>query len=101
MWSDDPFLRAGRDEGQLFGSELCRGWAGDAGAAEAAIAARILGQILLMIALGEVEWRGLGNFGGDLAQPGRIQSSLVGRSRRLGGSMLLRRKRIDCRAVLG
>ena len=42
--------------------------AGHAGAAEAAIAARILGEILLVIVLGEIERSGLGDLGGDRAR---------------------------------
>ena len=47
--------------------------AGDAGAAEPAVAVRVLGQVLLVVVLGVVERPGLGDLGRDLAvaRPGR------------------------------
>src|SRR4029077_15370722 len=66
-----------------------------AGAAEAAIAVGILGQILLVIILGEIERRGVANFGGDRPHPLGAERLVVSRFRRLGGGALFRRERID------
>src|SRR5580693_56367 len=85
----------------LSGSNRSRRRAGDAGAAEAAIAVRVLRQVLLMIPLGKVEGRSIADLGGDLAQPCRYELTLIGLPRGLGSGLLLRRKRIDCRPVLG
>src|SRR5664279_711305 len=52
------------------------------GAAKSAIAGRILGQILLMIVLGEIEFAGRCNLRGDGAEALCRQRLLIGRSRR-------------------
>jgi hypothetical protein len=49
----------------------------------------ILRQILLVVVLGEVEGRGVADLGGDVAQPGRFELTLVGLARRLGKGRLL------------
>src|SRR5580704_11874772 len=74
--------------------------AGDAGAAESAIAERVLRQILLVVILGEIEWRRLADFGGDAAKPGALEARFVAFARRLGGPLLLGGIGVDRRAVL-
>src|SRR5438132_8727664 len=75
--------------------------AGDAGAAEAAIAERVLRQVLLVIILGEIEGRRVADFGCDRAIAGGGEPHLVHLARGLGGLALRRRIGIDRRAVLG
>src|SRR5580658_5436577 len=75
--------------------------AAHAGAAEAAIAVGIFRQILLVIALGEIERWGVADFGGDRPHPFGRERLGVGYFRRFGGGALLRRKRVDAGAVLG
>src|SRR3977135_4355883 len=74
--------------------------AGDSGAAEAAIAERVLRQILLVVILGEVKGRGVLDLGRDLAVAGGIQLLLKAIARGFCGAALLRRIGVDCRAVL-
>src|SRR5438067_12837607 len=74
--------------------------AGDAGAAEAAIAERVLRQILLVVILGEIELRRVADFGGDGAEAGGAELLLKALARGFGGTALLRRVGIDRRAVL-
>src|SRR5580698_10037540 len=70
-------VRSGRDAGP--------GLAGDAGAAEPAIAARVLGEILLVIVLGEVERRRVDDLGGNPTKALRGERLLVHRPGGLGG----------------
>src|SRR5579871_3426695 len=83
---------------------LCRDPGADrtahAGAAEAAIAVRILGQILLMVVLGEIERRRLADFGGDRPHALSGERFVVGGFRGFGGGALLRRERVDAGTVL-
>src|SRR5262245_53642261 len=72
----------------------------DAGAAETAIAARVLRQILLVVVLGEIERRRVEDFGGDGVEAPRLEFLLVHRLRRLGGFALRRRGYIDAGAIL-
>src|SRR3974377_774417 len=72
-----------------------------AGSAEAAIAGRILGEILLVVVLGEVERRRVDSFGGAGAEPPRGKRLGVAGARGLGRSALRRRKHVDAGAVLG
>src|SRR5689334_20027499 len=58
------------------------------GAAKPAIALRILGQILLVVVLGEVERRRIADFGGDRAQALGGKRLGVGGTRRFGGGTL-------------
>src|ERR1700760_3578885 len=74
--------------------------AGHAGAAEAAIAGRILGQILLMIVLGEVELADGRDLGRDRIEPLRRQRLLIGCLRRLGGFALRITESVDRAAIL-
>src|SRR5437667_2817837 len=62
--------------------------AAHAGAAEAAIAHRVLGQILLVIVLGEIEWRRVQDLGRDRVEALRLELLLVHRLRGLGGLAL-------------
>src|SRR5216683_2124086 len=54
-----------------------RGRAGHAGAADPAVAARILRQVLLVVVLGVIERRLVGDLGGDLAMAGFRERALV------------------------
>src|ERR1035441_10130672 len=65
--------------------------AGDAGAAEAAVATRTLGQVLLVVVLGVIEgvlWGLLDELGRDRPVPGGGEHLLVGLARGLGGGAL-------------
>src|SRR5262249_23864071 len=73
----------------------------DAGAAEAAIAGRILGEILLMIILGKIEVRGGQNLCRDGTVPARGDRLLVHRLRSLCGRALRGRVHVDTGPVLG
>src|SRR5215218_286532 len=75
--------------------------AGDAGAAQAAVAVRVLVEVLLVVGLGVVERAGGRDLGRDLAEPGRGQRRLVALARRLDRRLLLLRAVVDGRAVLG
>src|SRR5262249_7618086 len=74
--------------------------AGHAGAAEPAIAGRILGQVLLVIVLGEVELASRRDLGGDAAKAPRRQRLLVGGLRGVGGFALRIAKRVDRAPIL-
>src|SRR6516164_1451792 len=74
--------------------------AAHAGAAEAAIAVRVLGQILLVIILGEVEWRRVEDLGGDRPHACGAERLLVSLLRGFGGGALLRSERVDAGAIL-
>src|SRR4051794_30041835 len=69
--------------------------AGHTGAAEAAIAGRILRQVLLVIILGEITLAGRRDLGGDGAEALRRQRRLIGRLRYLRGFALLVIKGVD------
>src|ERR1044072_3218293 len=71
-----------------------------AGAAEPAIARRVLGKILLVIVLGEVELAGVHDLGRDRAVAVRRQRLVVHYLRILGGFALRRRRHIDAGTVL-
>src|SRR5690606_33990340 len=75
--------------------------AGDAGPAEAAIAAGVLRQVLLVVVLGEVEGRAVDDLGRDRPEALRGERLAVGRLRRLGGGALGGVADIDAGAVLG
>src|SRR5579872_5093828 len=87
--------------GSIGRADLGADRAGDAGAAQPAIAERVLGQILLVIVLGKIKRRRLADLGGDRAVAGAGEPRLVALARRLGGLLLLGRVGIDRRAVLG
>src|SRR5579871_3214824 len=70
------------------------------GAAEAAVASGILGQVLLVVVLGVVERRGGDDLGRDRAVARGRERLLVGRARGLRGAPLGRRVTVDRRAVL-
>src|SRR5258705_11372685 len=72
-----------------------------AGAAQSAIARRVLGEILLMIVLGEIELGRRRDLGGDSAEPFGGQRLLVHRLRRIGGLALRIAEGVDRRAILG
>ena len=71
-----------------------------AGAAKPAIAGRILGQILLMIVLGEIELACRRDLGGDGAEALGRQRLLVGRLRFVGGFALRVAKCVDRGTIL-
>src|SRR5215468_6597107 len=75
--------------------------AGDAGAAQPAIAERVLGEVLLVIVLGEVEGRGIEDLGGDRPVAAAAQGCLVHAFRCLGGLALFGREHVDAGAILG
>src|SRR5262252_7400860 len=74
--------------------------AAHAGPAQAAIAHRVLRQILLVIVLGEVERRRIEDLRCDRTETPRLELALVVRFRGLGGFALCGRERVDARAVL-
>src|SRR5262245_37152245 len=71
-----------------------------AGAAETAIAHRILRQVLLVIVLGEIERRRVDDLGGDRTKAAALELLLVHRLRRLGGFALGVVIDIDAGAIL-
>src|SRR5262249_8115233 len=74
--------------------------AAHARAAEAAIAHRILRQILLVVVLGEIEWRSIADFGGNRAKALRLELLAVDLFRCFRGPALVRGEGIDTRAIL-
>jgi hypothetical protein len=72
-----------------------------AGAAQAAIAAGILGQVLLVVVLGVVELRCFEDLGRDRTEAGRREALLERRLRADGSITLLLVEPVDARAVLG
>src|SRR6185503_1370602 len=75
--------------------------AAHAGAAEAAIAVRVLGEILLMIILGVVERRRIEDLGRDpVVHAVPLELLLEHRARGLGRLLLLGREGIDAGAIL-
>src|SRR5262245_43062272 len=71
-----------------------------AGAAKAAIARRVLGEILLMIVLGKIERAGVCDLRGDGAETLGGERLLVHRLRGVGGLLLRVVERVDRGAVL-
>src|SRR5579885_875460 len=84
-------LRLGREEAD---------GTGDAGAAEAAVAVRILREVLLVVVLGVVERPGLRDLGGDLAVARFRELLLEHRARRLRHLPLRLAAPVDSGAVL-
>src|SRR4051812_42383704 len=74
--------------------------AGDAGAAEAAVAVRVLREVLLVVRLGVVERPRRRELGRDLAVAGAAQLGLIGGARALHLGALLLARPVDRRAVL-
>src|SRR5262245_47227174 len=72
----------------------------NAGPTQAAIAHRVLRQILLVIVLGEVKRRRIEDFRGDRTEAPRLELALIVRFRGLGGFALCGGERVDARAVL-
>src|SRR5262249_52572147 len=70
------------------------------GAAEAAIAHRVLRQILLVVVLGKIELRRVEDFGGDRIEAPCLELLVVYRFRRVRGATLLGRERVDAGTVL-
>jgi hypothetical protein len=64
-------------------------WIRDAQAAQAAIATGILGQVLLVVVLGIIKFRGRQDLRGDLSPPHLIQCLLISFQGALGGLPLL------------
>src|SRR3954469_16583244 len=73
---------------------------GHTGAAEPAIAVRVLREVLLVILLGEVHRRRLADLGRDLAMAGLVQLLLEDRTALLRRLELLRSIGVDRRTVL-
>src|SRR5207253_1982585 len=71
----------------------------DARAADPAVAAGILRQILLVIVLRVIERRRIGDFGRDVAETVRLQISRVTLSRALGRFALRIREHVDRRSI--
>src|SRR6185295_8919086 len=78
-------------------SDLAR----DTGATKPAVAARILGKVLLMVILGEIEFRRIENFRRDRAISLFLECGLVIFLRGLRGSALSRIINIDTGSILG
>src|SRR5581483_10291281 len=74
--------------------------AGDAGAAKPAVAVRVLGEVLLVVVLGEIEFGRRQDLGGDRSEPARLQRLLVGCLRGFRGTVLLVGEIIDAGAIL-
>src|SRR5476649_1539971 len=74
--------------------------AAHAGAAQAAIAVGVLGEILLVITLGVVELRRVEDLGRDLAHAAARELLLEDRARGLRLALLLGRESIDAGAIL-
>src|SRR4051812_11573062 len=74
--------------------------AGHAGPAQPAISARIFGEILLMIILGEIEFRRVDDLGADGGIALGTQRLVICFLRRLGGYALGRRGGVDAGAIL-
>src|SRR5690606_26242676 len=72
----------------------------NSGAADAAVAARILVQILLMVVLGVIEFPGRSNLRGDRAQAGGLQGIGVLGTAGFGHGALIEVEGVDARAVL-
>src|SRR3954452_18585303 len=87
-------------EGRRSGVHADADRARHAGAAQSAIARRVLGEILLMIVLGEIEFARRRDLGGDGAEPLRSQRLLVHGLRRVGSLALRIAKGVDRRAIL-
>src|SRR5215510_12240875 len=84
---------------------LMRGDAGadlaaHAGPAQAAIAGRVLREVLLVVILGKIERRRIEDFRRDRAKPLGAQRLLVHGPRRFGSLALLGREHVDARAIL-
>src|SRR5438105_13793917 len=75
--------------------------AGHAGAAQAAVPARILGQVLLVVVLGVIERRLGGDLRRDLPVPRLRQRLLILLARRFGRLPLRIAGRVDGGAILG
>src|SRR5262249_10464351 len=75
--------------------------AGNSGAAEPAVAAGVLGEILLVVVLGEVELRRVEDLGGDLAVAGLGEALAEGLARGERRATLRVAVRVDGGAVLG
>src|SRR5690606_24011635 len=73
--------------------------AGHAGPLEAAIAVRVLRQILLMFFFREVEFRRVRDLGRDPAETGGCELILIGIARGKRGAMLIFAECVDCRTV--
>src|SRR5687767_10129852 len=73
---------------------------GHAGAAKAAIAIRILGQVLLMVILGEVERSRIQDLGRDRPVAFGSERLGIGSLRRFGSPALLLAEHVDPGAVL-
>src|SRR6185436_14302070 len=92
---------ARKQEGGRSGGHADADRARHAGAAQSAITRRVLGEILLMIVLGEIEFARWRNLGGDGAETLRGQRLLVRSLRRVGGLALRIARGVDRRAILG
>ena len=75
----------------LSGADAGADRAGHSGAAETAIAARILGEILLVIVFSEVELRRGQNLGGDRSEALRFQRLIIGALGGFRGAPMMRR----------
>src|SRR6478735_1279495 len=72
----------------------------DAGVAVAAVAERVLREVLLVVVLGVVVRRGLADLGGDVTEPAPAELVPVDLRQLAGGLLLLGRGEVDRRAVL-
>src|SRR5208282_1666051 len=84
----------------LSGADAGADRTGHAGAAEPAIAGRVLGQILLMVVLGEIELAGRRNLGRDGAEAFCRERLLIGGLRGVSGFALRIVEGVDRAAIL-
>src|SRR6266540_5519849 len=76
-------------------------WTAHAGAANAAVAAGVLVEILLVIVLGVVERRRIEYLGGDASMAGGGEPILIRLARGFSDALLLRRVGVDRGSILG
>ena len=89
-----------RERDNQIRSGACRRGAGDADAAEVAVAVGVLGQILRVVVLGVEEFWRVHDFGRDRAATGFGEFGLIGCAAGLGGGFLGVTRGVDAGAVL-
>src|ERR1051325_10609575 len=95
-----PVLTGERERRKQSGGQADADRARPAGAAQSAVACRVLGEILLMIVLGKIEFVRWRDLGGDGAETLCRQRLLICRFRCVGGFALRIAKGVDRRTIL-